>query len=49
MLVIAIVLFVLFILGIVVFIAANAGRGQEDWNSFIQDEPSKGETDPADS
>ncbi|MCC6686811.1 MAG: hypothetical protein IT205_07470 [Fimbriimonadaceae bacterium] len=49
MLVIAIVLFVLFILGIVVFIAANAGRGQEDWNSFMVDEPSKDETDPADS
>lgn len=47
MLVIAIVLFVLFILGIVVFIAANAGRGQEDWNSFMEDDPSKDEADQA--
>lgn len=49
MLVIAIVLFILFILGIVVFIAANAGRGQEDWNSFMEDEPSKDATDTEES
>ncbi|MBL8059985.1 MAG: hypothetical protein JNK63_04620 [Chthonomonas sp.] len=34
MLVFILVLFALFILGFFVFIAANAGRGRDDWNSM---------------
>lgn len=34
MLVFILIMFGLFILGVFIFIAANAGRGREDWNSM---------------
>lgn len=51
MLILVLVIFILFIAGIGVFIAANAGRGQDDWNSFFGEhagdsEPNSRSEDP---